>query len=127
MADLLEQRFGLIPREGSETLEPIAAAVLAGGASRRLGSDKALLRLFGGRPLLQVAVEKLAEVSDEVLVVTGTPDRYRSMDVAASLISDRWPGLGPLTGIHAALRAAAAEYVLIIACDMPFLDIGLLR
>ena len=108
-------------------MEPVSGVVLAGGASHRLGFDKALLTLPNGRPLLLDMVEKVAAVCHEVFVVTDAPDRFKDLDLPARLIRDRLPGQGPLEGIHTALEAIATEHALVIACDMPFLNTALLR
>jgi molybdopterin-guanine dinucleotide biosynthesis protein A len=102
---------------------PVAGVVLAGGGSRRLGRDKALLTV-GGETLLARAVRVLAQVTQDLLVVGPV---FRSSAVAASVVPDVRPGLGPLGGIYSALLATSAPYVLVVACDMPFLQPDLLR
>lgn len=102
---------------------PLSAIVLAGGASRRLGRDKAALS-FGGRPLLHVVIERVSALCGEV-IVAGAGDR----DVAGlsvRLVEDRVPGRGPLAGLDAGLRVTSADFVLTVACDMPFLNPRLL-
>jgi molybdopterin-guanine dinucleotide biosynthesis protein A len=98
--------------------------VLAGGASRRMGRDKAFLQL-DGTPLIQVVVERLAQVCEEVLVVAGEPHAYAGL--GARPVEDRFRGVGVLGGIHAGLDAAAHPLALIVGCDMPFLSPRLLR
>lgn len=88
--------------------------VLAGGCSRRMGRDKALLTI-GGRRLVDVAVAALAPVCVEVLVASG--DRWIER-VEARRVADA-PGEGPLAGIAGALRAATTPLVAVIAADMP--------
>ncbi len=56
-------------------LKAVTGVVLAGGASRRLGFDKALFTLPDGRCLLRAVVEKLAQVCPEVVVATNAPER----------------------------------------------------
>ena len=95
----------------------LLGAVLAGGESRRFGSDKALA-LLDGRPLIEHAIAALAAQSDAVIVCGregGVPDRPA-------------PGLGPLGGINAALHEALArgfDAVLTIPCDAPLLPADL--
>jgi molybdopterin-guanine dinucleotide biosynthesis protein A len=101
--------------------------VLAGGASRRLGLDKALLPLPDGRLLIEAAIEKLATLCPEVIVVTSLANRYEGINLPARLISDRIPGQGALGGIHAALHTISTEHAMVVACDMPFLNSDLLR
>lgn len=104
-------------RQESQRIEGIVGAVLAGGASRRLGRDKALIE-FEGRTLLERAVSVLGAVFDEVVIV-GT---RRSIDprLEATRVPDIQPGQGPVGGLHAALVHAAGLPVFLLACDMPY-------
>jgi molybdopterin-guanine dinucleotide biosynthesis protein A len=104
--------------EGSR--QGVAGHVLAGGASSRFGSDKALARL-AGETVLGRLVNLLGEVADSVHVVT-TGDRYP--DFRGKIVADRWPGEGALGGILTALHAAGEDdcaWNVIVSCDMPFL------
>jgi len=101
----------------------ITAVILAGGRSQRLGFDKALLRL-DDETLVERAVRKVATLSDEV-IVAGGPLPYPLP--GARLVADVYPGCGPLGGIHAGLAAASNLHSLVVACDMPFLNLELLR
>lgn len=94
-------------------------AVLAGGASRRMGRDKRVIEI-DGIPMLRRAVEAVREVADEVLVVTA-PRRPMPADLAAGtpVVEDLRPDAGPLAGIEAALTAARHDLVLVLACDHP--------
>ena len=100
-----------------------AAFVLAGGASRRMGRDKALLPL-DGQPLLAHIARCAANVASRVTIV-GSPLKYQGMGFP--VIADRRPGCGPLAGIEAALESGLARRNLILACDMPHLDSALLE
>lgn len=102
----------------------VAAAVLAGGSSTRMGRDKALLP-FRGRPLLQVVLDRVSVVFRDPFVVCNTPDRYPFLK--CPVVPDRFPGKGPLSGIDAALHRADAPFVFVCGCDMPFLSEPLLR
>ncbi|MBU0704999.1 MAG: molybdenum cofactor guanylyltransferase [Chloroflexi bacterium] len=102
----------------------ISGLVLAGGASQRMGRNKAFLEL-GGRPLIEIVVERMASVCAEVLVVAGDARPYAALKVP--VIEDRFPGVGVLGGLHAGLEAAVHDLVLAVGCDMPFLNPDLLR
>lgn len=108
----------------SEVRRPISCIVLAGGESQRLGTDKAFLKI-GGQVLIESIVEKMARIGDEVIIVTNSPQKYDYLE--ARLVSDVYPGTGALGGIYSGLRAARHDYGLVVACDMPFLDLRLLR
>ena len=97
-----------------------SAALLAGGQSRRMGFDKQ--RFHGGEErLFAHIVPTLTQRFEDVMVVTGRPEIYRGMGVRT--VRDIIPGLGPLSGIHAAVCEAGSEYVYVIACDMPVIDL----
>src|SRR5579859_5479057 len=88
-----------------ESGSPIATGVvLAGGASRRMGRDKAAL-VLDGEPLLARVVSRLREAVDRVIVI-GPPDRAAIVPSDVSVFLDLEPGLGPLGGIYSALRHA---------------------
>jgi len=105
---------------------PISAAALAGGQSRRMGTDKALLPLVaGGEPMLGVVLQRLSAVADEVLVVANDEAKYAAL--GARVVPDLLPDVGALGGIQAAIASAAHDHCLVVACDMPFLSLPLLR
>ena len=95
----------------------------AGGGSKRFGSDKAMVEL-AGKTMLQRTAELLSGVCDEVSIVAA---HGKYTNLSWPVISDRWPGEGPLGGILTALstiRSAEANksWALILSCDMPFLN-----
>ena len=102
----------------------LAGIVLAGGASRRMGRDKAFLEL-AGRPLIAHVIERMRAVCAQVLVVAGDVRPYAGLGV--QLVEDRFRGVGVLGGLHAGLEAATHELALAVGCDMPFLKPELLR
>jgi molybdenum cofactor guanylyltransferase len=105
---------------------PLGAAVLAGGQSRRMGTDKALLPLVaGGPPMLAVVLDRLSAVADETIVVADDRPRYAAL--GARVVPDLSRHVGALGGIQAAIAWSAHEYCLVVACDMPFLSLPLLR
>ncbi|MGD2146421.1 MAG: molybdenum cofactor guanylyltransferase [Anaerolineae bacterium] len=105
-------------------MDSLTGLVLAGGASRRMGRDKALLRL-GSRSLIEVVVDRVSLVCDEVLIVSRDLGPYTHFGV--SVVQDVFPGVGVLGGLHAGLKAASNELALAVGCDMPFLNPQLLR
>lgn len=98
--------------------------ILAGGAGRRIGRNKAFLEL-DGRPLIEIVIERLTQVCAEVLIVASDGHPYAGLSL--SLVEDRFRGVGVLGGLHAGLEAAAYPLVLAVGCDMPFLNPDLLR
>lgn len=100
-----------------------AAFVLAGGGSRRMGRDKALL-LLDGEPMAARVARAGAEAAGRVFLV-GPAERYAHLGFPC--LEERFPGLGPLSGLDAALRSGEAEWCLLLACDMPGLQAASLR
>jgi molybdopterin-guanine dinucleotide biosynthesis protein A len=92
--------------------------ILTGGQSSRMGQDKALLEV-DGKPLIKIIAGHVKRVLDDVTLV-GSKARYGSLGMP--VIEDIHPGLGPLAGIHAALRHSRKPLVLVVGCDMPFLN-----
>jgi len=98
-----------------------AAAVLAGGASRRMGRDKATLPV-GGVELAATVLAAAARVAAPVVLVA--PEGHPARRLAARVVTD--PGLGPLAALAAALDALDAGHVLVLAGDHPGLRVELL-
>lgn len=95
-----------------------AGYVLAGGGSRRMGRDKALL-VENGLPLVARVAGVVAAVAGRCSIVAPA-GRYEGLGFP--VLSDLWPGEGPLGGILTALAHGEADWNLIVAVDMPFLD-----
>jgi len=109
----------------------LAGVVLAGGASRRMGRDKATLTVpgrFAGLTLVEHQVSVLAQRCDPVFVVAAQGQVLPDI-AAAQVLRDDVPGLGPLPAIGLGLRAAAqagARRAFVCAVDMPFLTADLI-
>lgn len=97
---------------------PLAGYVLAGGASRRMGRDKALLEKDGELLLVRIA-RALGEVCETVQVLAPA-GRYE--ELGYPVLPDWRPGNGPLGGIETALHHCRGEWALIVACDLPHVD-----
>jgi molybdopterin-guanine dinucleotide biosynthesis protein A len=103
--------------------DALVGFVVAGGQSRRMGRDKALLPWNGGT-LLDHAVTRLRAVCREVRVLSGADRRYadRGLPVDVDPITDG----GPLAGLATALAVAAPRSVLLLGVDIPFVTVPLL-
>ena len=99
-----------------------AAFVLAGGQSTRMGADKASVE-FEGRTLLAHALSLVKSICSEVRIV-GSREKFAGL---GEVVEDEFPQHGPLGGIHAALRASRSELNLMLAVDMPFVEIRFLE
>ena len=107
-----------------QPIKDITGVVLAGGQSSRFGSNKALA-LLQGKPLIKHAADTLAAIFKNCLLVTNTPEQYDFLNMP--MIRDRYKGLGPLAGIHAALLHITTPCAFVVACDMPNLSPELIR
>ncbi len=104
--------------------DAIAGAVLAGGASRRFGSDKAVASL-GEQTLLERAVAVLATAGCDPVLVIGGEQQHRVIE-NTTYVPDLYVGEGPLGGLLSALAASEADWTLLVACDLPSLTPELL-
>lgn len=95
----------------------LTVVIQAGGASSRMGEDKAL-KPFLGRPLIQRVIERLSPLADEVIVTTNRPVDYAFLNLR--LVADLKPGRGALGGLYTAIASASDPFVAVVACDMPF-------
>ena len=109
------------------TNDKIAVLVLAGGKSSRMGKDKALLEIEG-KSLLQRSCSVAAVITSEVYVLTAWPDRYRSMlTTECQFLLEYSPGTGPLVALTQGLTEIAAEWILLLACDLPLLEADIIQ
>jgi len=105
----------------------LAAIVLAGGQSTRMGQDKALL-LINGAPLLQRVCNAALHCTPVVYVITFQPERYRAIVPPTCHLLQEHPlsaeatPHGPLIGFAQALETVQTDWVLLLACDLPHLS-----
>lgn len=126
MIERAERRDPGGPPAHREAPGAFGGLLLCGGASRRMGSDKAILALAPGDvPLLARADRALSAVAREILLASDRPEPYASLGRRS--VADAFPGSGPIGGIVAGLEALGRfEWVLVLACDLPFVDGALL-
>ena len=106
----------------------VSGVALAGGMSRRLGRNKAVEEI-GGERLIERVINRLSEVSSETVVVVAEESRAQALELPDRVrtAADIYPGHGSLGGIFTGLSAARGDYGIVVACDMPFLNTGLLQ
>lgn len=97
----------------------LTLVIEAGGESRRMGQDKALMP-FLGRPLIQRILDRAGPLADEIIVVANQPERYAFLP--CPVVPDARPGRGALGGLYTAFTAARCSCVAVVACDMPFVS-----
>jgi len=100
----------------------VAAFVLAGGKSSRMGRDKAFLQL-DGRTLLERAID-LAHTISEAVRIVGAHEKFATY---GPVVEDVYAGRGPLGGIHAALSHTNSALNLMLAVDLPFIRADFLK
>lgn len=106
--------------------EKRTAIILAGGESKRFGQPKALLR-FGDKLIIEIIIEKLQEFFPEIIIVTDHPDPLRHLPVilTGDILTDC--NKSSLRGLHAGLKTSSGAYNFVIACDMPFVNLLLIK
>lgn len=105
----------------------MAAIVLAGGKSTRLGQDKAFVTL-DGTTLLEAVLGVVRQVESAIIVVTNEPEKYQSFEgVGITVARDEVPHQGPLGGILAGLSATPDPLNVVVPCDAPLVQPGLLK
>ena len=102
---------------------PVTGVILAGGKSRRMGQNKALLQL-GDDPLIAHVIRRMRLATDELLLITNNHAEYRHLGLP--MHSDMIPDAGALGGIYTGLMHASHDVVVCVACDSPFLQPKLL-
>jgi molybdopterin-guanine dinucleotide biosynthesis protein A len=102
----------------------MAAIILAGGKSSRMGADKALLPWREGT-LLDNAVELLIEFDDQPIIVVDQPKNVAAGEPI--MVIDKYPGAGPLGGLVTGLSEVGTGFHLVRACDLPLLEPELLK
>lgn len=100
----------------------IEGFILAGGASSRMGADKALLRL-GGDLFVERVGRALQSITGRVRVVSS---RHEGAAFGLEVLPDRYEGRGAMGGLHAALAACDGAWAAVVSCDLPFVTGALL-
>ncbi len=100
------------------------AIIMAGGDSTRMGRDKSMLPI-DGRSIIKHIVDQLTAHFDQILISSNDVVKYGFLGL--EVIPDKVAGRGPLMGIASALGASANEVNFVIACDIPHVDIALMK
>lgn len=106
----------------------MGSIILAGGSGSRMGQDKCSI-VLNGKSLLRRTMDHLNELGEEIILVIGEgqlPPRPQLRD-NVKIARDSYKGKGPLMGIYSGLKASRDDYSLVVGCDMPFLNVSLLR
>ncbi len=100
----------------------MSGVVLVGGKNKRMGIPKAELEL-GGRTFLEIQVQKLRELGIEDIMISG----YDKAIDGTRAVADIYPGKGPISGVHASLKAAKKPACLVLSVDTPLVPVDVLQ
>jgi len=103
----------------------LTGVIQAGGRSVRMGGEPKALMDVGGRSIVERVADVLGQVTDDLLLVTNTPELYAFLGL--TMVGDVFPEGGSLGGIYSGLKAAPGEAAFTVACDMPFLSAAVAR
>ena len=107
-----------------DSYEDVTGVMLAGGKSRRMGTDTAHLKV-DGVPLLERVARVFRRTFSSNMVVANDPNLYT--DIGFPVYADVYPDRGSLVGIYTGLLKAETPHVFCASCDMPFLNERLIR
>lgn len=88
------------------------------------GNSKAFIKL-NSKTVIETVISNLSKVVSEIIISANIPEDYRQFGF--SVVKDEIPQQGPLGGILAGLKASSSDTNIVVACDMPFLNIPLLN
>jgi len=103
----------------------LTVAILAGGMGVRMGGGKATIRL-GQQTLLERTIDRLRPLGGDIVIVT-RPEQEIEPPEGTRVVSDLEPYRGAMAGIGGALLAAKTDWSVVVACDMPFVSLDLMR
>ena len=101
----------------------LSLVIQAGGQSSRMGTDKGLITLHG-KTLVEWIISQTDSLGAEQLIISNSPELYQ--DYHLPVYQDVFQGIGALGGLYSALYFASYEWVFVLACDMPFINLQLL-
>ena len=107
----------------SISVDKLGVAILAGGKSSRMGTDKGLINLKGV-PLVERIIRQISHIFPKIFIVTNKIEQYSKFGYP--MVSDLLPDIGPLGGLYTALDYDTHDYTLLLSCDMPFVSQGML-
>ena len=108
-------------------ISQLSSIILAGGQSRRYGSNKAIAEL-NGKAVISLICNVMRPLVNELIVVVASYEQAKTLplDSHVKLVIDQYPNCGPLGGIYSGLNKAKNQWSFVSACDMPFLNPNLI-
>ena len=99
----------------------ISGIILAGGANRRFNGMTKSNIIIDGKTIISRITDTIRDIFDEIIIVTNTPEEFKEYN-KYKIVSDQFLKVGPIGGIHAALKASSKEALFVFAGDMPLLQ-----
>ncbi|MFN3966635.1 MAG: molybdenum cofactor guanylyltransferase [Endomicrobiia bacterium] len=98
--------------------------ILSGGKNTRIGTNKAFLKIIG-MEIIEIIVDKFKDIFEEIIVVTNSTEEYQHLEV--KLVKDIIPNKDSLGGLYSGLVNSKNQYNFVVACDMPFVNVELIK
>lgn len=105
----------------------LSCAIMSGGKNSRFGGQNKAFMKIDGKPIIEQTLEKIDTLFPEIIIITNSPQDYNRYSSRCKIYTDEVKNVGPLGGIFTALNNITNPEVFIISCDMPFLDIELIK
>jgi len=102
-------------------ISKISGTILSGGAGRRFNGRSKAKIVIDGETIISRMISTIRDLFDEIIIVTNTPGEFEELN-NYKIVSDQFLNVGPLGGIHAALKASSNDAIFLFAGDMPILD-----
>ncbi len=106
-----------------------SAVILVGGEARRASGQEKYFFVYEGRTFIERLIDTLEQVVDEIILVAKDPGQCKRFTHLEGVrcITDIRQGIGPIGGLHAGTLAAHGDTLFVSACDMPCIDVGVVR
>lgn len=100
--------------------------ILAGGRSTRFHGEEKSLKIVRGKRMICRVIDSISGIVDEIIISVRDEEQrkrvYEFIPQQFPFVYDEIPDIGPLSGVYSGLRKASGDYVVILACDMPFIN-----
>ena len=105
------------------TKRKLTGIILSGGKSTRMNKEKGLC-IFNGKPMIEHILDALKPICNQILI-SANNEQYDYLGYKT--ITDKYSGIGPISGIYSGLEASQSDNNIILSCDMPLVSVGLIR